>query len=94
MADSPPGPRREQDERIREEVSALPATFIDGWFTTTWRGHIRIVISEKMYDIDRWRYAFILEWDDAEKFAAHILKAIADWKSHNKDDEENGDSRS
>jgi hypothetical protein len=64
--------RREQDEQVREAVSALPATFVDGWFTTTWRDHIRVVLSERMYDKDQWRFAFVMEWEDAEKLALHI----------------------
>jgi hypothetical protein len=87
MAATSSHPRREQDERVREGVAALPAVYVDGWFTTTWRDHIRIVLSETLYDTDQWRFAFVMEWGDAEKFVTHIQEAIAAWKLRYKDDE-------
>ena len=72
----------------REAASQLPAVYVDGWFTTTWEGHMRIAVSERTYDEDRYRFAFIMELDDVEKFAQHLLGEVTKRRKREEEEEE------
>jgi hypothetical protein len=76
----PPGSPNEEAmdaEDIERELRAtLPAIFIDTWSTLTWRGHVRISIGERLYKRDVYRSAFVMDLEDAEDFAEHLLKVI------------------
>ena len=56
--------------------SGIPAIYIDTWFLTTWRGHMRITFGETVSKIDAYRSAIVLELNDAEKLSRQILKMI------------------
>ncbi len=63
-------------EKTRKEVSNLPAIYVDAYFLTWWRGHIRISIGEHLYEKNHFRYAFVMPLEDAEELAKDLLEAI------------------
>jgi len=74
-------PNVEEEEKVkaarRESRADIAAYFIDTWAISTWRGHVRVWLGEELYDVDAYRAAFVMEADDAEKFANHLLRLVA-----------------
>ena len=60
-----------------EARAALPAVFIDTWAFLSWRGHVRISLGEEVGESDQYRFAFLMELDQAEQFAHHVLRIVA-----------------
>ena len=86
MSDTPDGgaaDRDTQEERELDQIdekiarSGIPAIYIDTWFLTTWRGHMRITFGETVSHIDAYRSAIVLELRDAEKLAKQMLEMVA-----------------
>jgi hypothetical protein len=64
-------------EDIARELRAnLSAIYVDTWVTLTWKGHVRFVVGERLYRKSHYRSAFVMELDDAEAFARHLLGAV------------------
>jgi hypothetical protein len=81
MPDKPiEGPVETPDEAAaesrKEARGELPAVFVDTWGFVSWRGHLRITVGEEIGDTDIYRFAFLMELTDAEKFAKHILRVV------------------
>ncbi len=64
----------EEEERIAR--AGVPAIYIDTWFLTTWRGHMRITFGETVSKVDSYRSAIVLELRDAEKLAQQMLRMV------------------
>lgn len=64
----------EIDDRIAR--SGIPAIYIDTWFLTTWRGHMRVTFGERVSHIDAYRSAIVLELRDAERLAHQMLEMV------------------
>lgn len=61
----------------REAALALPAVYVDTWFLSTWRGHIRITFGEATRSgADRYRFAMVLEQQDAQVLAKQIQRML------------------
>jgi len=56
--------------------AALPATYVDTWYTLTWKDHIRIVFAEWLEDDPYFRAAFIMELKTAKEFAEELLDIV------------------
>ena len=79
MNDEPIDTKRQDLAADKEAALAIPATYIDTWFLTSWRGHVRIALGEQASEEDRpeyYRAAFVLELRDAEKFAMQVLEMV------------------
>ena len=82
MSDEPDDTLIEETEeqagrRMRSEARAsIPAVYVDTWGFSSWRGHIRITLGEQLGDTDKYRYAFLMELPEAERFARHILRIV------------------
>ena len=61
-------------DRRRDARALLPAVYIDTWSTLIWSGHMRITLGEWLGEDPSYRGAFIMELDDAERLARHILR--------------------
>ena len=96
MSDNATEDATPDDKDIARELRAnLPATYVDTWSTVTWKGHIRITLGEYMYGKDNYRAAFIMELEDAERLARHLVRAIErrrarEQKSESADASDNG----
>lgn len=60
----------------RDARAELPATYIDTWSSLIWEGHIRITLGEWVADNPSYRAAYVMELDDAKRFAEHLLKRV------------------
>jgi hypothetical protein len=82
-ADEPevPDPEAEPNDPAlqarRDRRAALPATYVDTWATLIWKGHIRVVLGEWIAREPYYRAAYLMELDDAEKFANALLERVA-----------------
>lgn len=80
MADAPEPQESQQEESAREARRlarlSLPAVYIDTWGFHSWRGHIRIALGEQAGDTDSYRFAYVMELDDAETFANQVLRVV------------------
>jgi hypothetical protein len=75
----------EERRRDRRAVAAIPAIYVDTWFLTTWREHIRITFGETFSRLDdQYRSAIVMELKDAEQMATSILEMIAKRKAKTK----------
>jgi hypothetical protein len=64
------------DDEARRAVGDIPATYIDTWHLSTWRGHIRLTLGEYIGGADRFRTAVVMELKDAERLATAVLRMI------------------
>jgi len=60
----------------REARAAIPATYVDTWATQIWKDHMRIVLGEWLSGGPHYRAAFVMELDDVQKLAEHILRRV------------------
>lgn len=75
----------EETDEERAERAAIPAIYIDTWFLTTWKGHIRITFGERVSRLDTYRSAIVMEMRDAERLCEHILEMINERKAMARD---------
>lgn len=83
MATYPPGTptatasaeEENEDDRDYEAMARLPAVYADTWYVITWKGHLRMTLGED-FEKPHYRAAFVLELDDAERLAKHILRSV------------------
>ena len=75
----------EKDDQASEELEAdrvaafrTAATYIDTWFLTTWRGHIRIALGEipRAAGPDHYRFAIVLEEEDARRLIQDVKEML------------------
>jgi hypothetical protein len=80
MSDDPkPASEAEENaarEARREARAAISAIYVDTWAVLTWSGHVRFVLGESVGDDDHYRAAFVMEVEDAEGFANHLLQIV------------------
>ena len=76
MSDDTEAEKAAAREERRESRGDLPAVFIDTWAFSTWQGHVRITLGEEIGNKDVYRSAFLMELNEAEYFANHLLKVI------------------
>src|SRR4051794_15158187 len=77
MSDSPNKSKSAEKMAARRARRAkLPTIYVDTWSTLTWKGHIRVVLAEWMNDEPNYRAAFLMELEDAKKFAEYLLEII------------------
>jgi hypothetical protein len=82
-------------EDIERELRAnLPAIYVDTWATVTWKGHVRIVLGERLYKMDMYRSAFVMELSEAESFATHLLRVIQRRREREKEARKDQDQES
>lgn len=58
----------------REARASIPATYVDTWASQIWKGHLRLVLGEWLSGGPHYRAAFVMELEDAEGLARHILR--------------------
>lgn len=80
-------PQTDVQETDAEKAAraAIPAVYIDTWFLTTWRGHIRITFGERVSRLDMYRSAIVMELRDAERLCNHMLEMINERKAMARD---------
>jgi len=71
-------------EARREARAAIPAVYIDTWATLTWKGHIRFVLGEWVGEQPHYRAAFLMELEDAKRFARQLLRRVEDRQKKDK----------
>ncbi len=69
-------PKKKTPAERAELKAAIPAIFVDTWSTLRWKGYMRITLGEYLYRNPHYRAAFLMELDEAENFANHLLRAI------------------
>lgn len=70
------GPEEMAKKVAQEERASIPAIYVDTWTFLPWKGHVRMVLGEELYQGDYYRGAFVMELNDAERFARHLLRVI------------------
>lgn len=76
-----------------EAIAQLPAMYVDTWYLTTWRGHMRIALGEQFADLqNQYRLALVLELNDAESLARGILRGIERRRKKDAESDEKGSS--
>ena len=62
----------------RKAAFLLPATFVDTWFLTAWRGHIRITLGEASQPDgrDHYRFAIVFGEEDARNFINEMQEML------------------
>ena len=87
MGDDPDDAKSAEKEAAiqarRNARAELPATYIDTWSTLIWKDHIRITLGEWIVDDPSYRVAYVMELDDAKRFAEHLLKRVQ--RQHERD---------
>jgi hypothetical protein len=53
--------RQEEIDRDIPSVAAVSGLYIDTWFLSTWREHIRVTFGETVGGLDTYRTAIVLE---------------------------------
>lgn len=66
----------QETDAERAARAAIPAVYIDTWFLTTWKDHIRITFGERVSRLDTYRSAIVMELRDAERLCEHISEMI------------------
>jgi hypothetical protein len=66
----------EDAKKDRIAMASVPAPFVDSWFLTTWRGHIRIALAENIADADYYRAAVVMDLDNARRLATAVLRMV------------------
>lgn len=72
--------------------AAVPAFFVDTWAILRWSGHLRIVLGESLYGESNYRAAVVMELDEAERFALHILERVAEQRVVEKKAQQTGET--
>lgn len=60
----------------RAATGALPAIYIDSWFTTTWNGLTRLTLGEVLGDTTYYRTSVVMSLGDAKLLAEHLIELV------------------
>jgi hypothetical protein len=61
------------EDSPRPPPGELPATYIDTWHVSTWKGHMRVTFGEEIGHVRYLRSAIVLTLDDAEMLGRMML---------------------
>lgn len=68
-----------------QSIASIPAIFIDTWHTLTFAGHVRLTFGEIYGDTNNYRTAIVLDLDDGEALARHLLRVVQRRKARDKE---------
>jgi hypothetical protein len=69
------GPQKKTDNQVGQ--AAVPAFYVDTWYLTTWRDHVRIAFGESLLEKSNYRTAVVMEFEEIERLIAHLQRVIA-----------------